>query len=121
MGSSNYPLQKGEADHLSKASSNTNALYHRYREAILKFGEDVTINPTEKKYIGFRVNDRRFAAFRIHPGHFRIWLRVEPGSIDDPKGLTNRTQDAHTISGVGDDQHLNYIVGLLKQAYQRNK
>ena len=120
MGPSGYPLQQGEADHVSKASPNTRALYHRYREAVLTFGEDVTINPTETKYIGFRVNDLRFATFHIHPGHFKIWLRIKPGSIDDARRLTNQTQAAHTMR-VSDDRHFDYVVDLLKQAYVRNR
>lgn len=120
MGSSSYPFQKGEAYHLSKANPNITALYHRYREAILKFGDGVTINPTVKKYIGFRVNDRRFANFHIHPGHLMIWLRIKPGLIDDAQRLTNQTQVGHTIS-VSDDRHLNYVVNLIRQAYVRNK
>lgn len=120
MGSSGYLKHKTEADHLSKASQNTKALYYKYKEAILKFGNDVTINPTEKKYIGFRVNDRRFANFHIHPSHFKIWLRIKPGTIYDPNRLTNQTETGHTIS-ISDDQHLDYVVGLLKQAYLRNR
>jgi predicted transport protein len=110
---------QSEANHISNASQNIRTLYQRYRDAVLNFGNDITIKPTQK-YVSFRVNEKRFANSWIHPGHFKIWLDIKQRSMNDPRRLATPTDAGHTLI-VSDDQHREYIIGLVKQAYERNK
>ncbi len=115
--------RNGESDRLRKASESVRSLYRRYKAAIIEFeehGGTLTCHATAKRGITFSVNGRRFAFFTIQKGNFKIWLKIKPGTLNDPKKLTTRTAIAHTIS-VHDDEHFDYIVGLIKQAYLKNK
>jgi predicted transport protein len=109
-----------ESDHLSKASANIQSIYHRYKQAVMQFGSYVSIHPTEKKYIGFRVNARRMANFHIGKQSFKIWLNVKPGTLNDPRKLTRQTEAGHTIR-IEDDRNFEYVVNLLRQAHTKNK
>src|SRR5215216_4555867 len=113
-------INGSEPDHLSKATNNIRSIYGRYKKAIVQFGTDVSIHPTEKKYIGFRVNDRRMANFHIGKQSFKIWLNIKPGTINDPRKLTRKTEAGHTIR-IEDDSNFEYIVNLLRQAHSRNR
>jgi predicted transport protein len=116
IGKSNH---QSEAHHISNASQNIKTLYQRYREAVLNFGNGITIKPTQR-YVSFRVNEKRLVNFWIHPGHFKIWLDIKQRSINDPRQLATPTDAGHTLI-VSDEQHMEYNLGLDKQAYQRNK
>jgi len=111
-----------EDEHLAKTSDHIQGVYRRYRKAIRAFGDDVTVNPTKVKYIGFVVDNgrksRRMANFHIGKQSLKIWLNLK--TIKDPKRLTLRTAAGHTV-GVKDDQNFDYIVELLRQAYLKNK
>lgn len=113
-------IKNSEADHLSNTSVYIQSMYERYRKAILQFGNDVSIRPTEKKYIGFRVNGRRMANFHIGKQSFKIWFNVKPGTMRDSRRLTRQTDKGYTIR-VEDETNFEYIVGLLKQAYMDNR
>jgi predicted transport protein len=113
-------VKNTEADHLNKASSSIQSIYHRYKNAIVQFGGDMTVHPTEKKYIGFRVNNRRMANFHIGKQSFKIWLNIKPGRINDPRGLTRQTKEGHTIR-IEDEQNFEYVINLLRQAYAKNR
>jgi predicted transport protein len=110
---------ESEATHLSKTNHETKALYLKYREAILAFGDGIRVKPVGR-YIGFWVYGRRFVNFHIHEQHFKIWLGIKPGSLNDPKKLTRRNQAGHTVS-VRDDEQFEYIVGLIRQTYSRKR
>jgi len=87
-------IRLSEADHLSKASAYIQSIYSRYKREIMQFGNDVSIRPTEKKYIGFLANGRRMANFHIGRQSFKIWFNIRPGTLRDPKNLTTRTEAA---------------------------
>lgn len=113
-------IKRSEADHLQNASHYVQAIYQRYKKAILEFGGDVSIHPTEKKYIGFLVNERRMANFHIGKESFKIWLNVTPGTLRDIKRLTRQTKQGHTLR-IEDDSNFEYVVDLLRQAYAKNR
>ena len=58
-------VKMSEEDHLENASSHIQSVYRKYKLAALSFGSDVSVHPTDVKYIGFRVNNRRMANFRL--------------------------------------------------------
>jgi len=113
-----------EEEHLQKASGEVRSLYFRYRAAIVGFGDRgarITWHGNKKKTrVTFEVNTRRFTSVTIQKGNLKFWLKVRPGSLADPKKLTRRTQVGHTIS-VRDDTNFDAVVGLIRQAYSRNK
>lgn len=113
-------VKNSEADHLSNASTHIQSIYERYKKAILQFGNDVSIHPTEKKYIGFRVNNRRMANFHIGKQSFKIWFNLRPGTLRDPRRLTRQTDKGHTIR-IESETNFEYFVSLLKQAYVENR
>lgn len=106
-----------EADHLAKATSAVQTPYLRYKQFTMALGDDVSFRPTEERYIGFWANGGRFIALGIRQQHFKIWFRVEPGTLRDPECLTRQTEVGHTVQ-IRDDQHFAYIVGLIEQAYR---
>jgi predicted transport protein len=107
-----------EDDHLRRSSQSTRALFLRYKAAIRKFAGAESY-PTEKKYIGFRVDNERFAAFHIRRNHFKIWLGIDAGSIDDPMRRTTETKRWHTVQKVTENDSFDYVLGLVRQAYIR--
>jgi len=109
-------IKQSQADHLSNTSNYIQSVYQRYKKSVLESAIDVSIHPTEKKYIGFRVNDRRMANFHMGRQSFKIWFNVKPGTLRDPKRLTRRTDKGHTIR-IDDDMNFDYVVDLLRQAY----
>src|SRR5215471_3838894 len=113
-------IRLSEADHLSKASAYIQSIYSRYKREIMQFGNDVSIRPTEKKYIGFLANGRRMANFHIGRQSFKIWFNIRPGTLRDPKNLTTRTEAGHTIR-IEDDSNFAYVVDLIRQAHIRNR
>jgi len=111
-----------EAAHLKlkKASPSIKSLYLNYKEEILKFGEGISVKPVER-YIGFWVNGRRFANFHIHEYRCKIWLGIEPHALKDPNNRSRETKIARTIQDIRDERDFDYIMGLIKQAFLKNK
>ena len=114
--------RNGEADRLIKASESIRSLYHRYEAAIRRFEEPDAVkrHPTDKGF-SFFVDGNKFAAFSIRPLNLKIWLKVTPGTLKDPRGRSRMTKIAHAVRGIRDDDDFDYTLGLVKQAYLRNK
>jgi predicted transport protein len=113
----------GETDRLRIANESIRLLFQRYKAAILQFeefGGSVTLRPTDRGY-SFSVNGHRLATFTIQKCNLKIWLKVNPGAVRDPKGRSRETKIANTIQSIRDDHDFDYIVGLLKQAYLENR
>ena len=108
-----------EADRLEKATPTTRALYHKFKEAILNIGDDISFNPT-KKHVGIWANGRRFANITINIQSFKIWINVPPGTLRNDDGQTNITKIAHTIN-VNSTSQLSQVLDWLKQAYEINR
>ena len=103
-----------EADRLEKATPTTRALYHKFKQAILNIGDDISFSPTQK-YIGVWAHGKRFAAITINIESFKIWINVRPGTLRDADGLSNITKIAHTINVNNLDQ-LSQVSNWLRQA-----
>lgn len=114
-----YLNQATENDHLSKSSQNIQSVYYKYKEAIQKFGSDVEVYCTKKKYIGFKAK-YRIAVFHFNPAHIKVWFNLRPGELKDPKGIVLVTEKGHTLR-IDSDKDFDYIVGLFKQSYDKNR
>ena len=106
-------------DRLSKANATIKSLFERYEAAIRKFEEpDAVTRRRNNRGFSFFVDGRRFATISIRPGKLRIWLKLTPGTLHDPRGRSHTTKVAHTIRDIRDDHDFDYILGLVKQAYR---
>jgi predicted transport protein len=113
----------GKTDRLSKASDTVRSLFQRYKTAISKFealGGTVTCRPTGRGF-SFFVNGHRLATFTIEESNLKIWLKVKPGALKDPAGRAHRTKIANTVQDIRDEHDFDYIIGLIKQAYLKNR
>lgn len=113
-----------EQEHLEKATEATKELYEKLKHALLNL-DDLEIKP-KKKYIAFVSGSN---VIDIHPQKkaLKIWLNLNKGELDDPKNLM-RDVSATGHWGNGDyelqlhsDEHLEYILSLVKQSIKRNK
>src|SRR6266446_23195 len=115
--------RNGERDRLNTASDTIRSLFERYKTAILKFdqlGGKVSCRPTGRGF-SFFVNGRRLATFTIQENNLKIWLKVKPGALKDPAVRAHPTKIASTVQDVRDEHDFDYILGLIKQAFLRNK
>jgi predicted transport protein len=106
-----------EDERLEKATPTTRALYHLFKQAILKIADDISFRPT-KKHIGLWASNRRIANFTINIQSFKIWINVPPGELNNDNGQTNRTKSANTIN-VSSSAQLSQVLDWLRQAYNR--
>jgi predicted transport protein len=109
-----------EDRHLQMASPSTKTLYSKLKRAVLGIDKSIQPYATEKKYIGFSVNERRIAIFQIHKEHIYIWLHLKNREIADPKGIA-RKYDTHCSIKMADESSINEVVDLIRQSYLKNK
>ena len=74
-------------------------------------------------YIAF-VRKSNFTSFRLEKSHLTIVIKINKGSLIDPKNIARHV---YNIGGYGyyeikltDITNLNYIMNLIKQAYDKN-
>jgi predicted transport protein len=113
-----------EQEHFQNVSDEIKELYDKVKSSIFDLGY-IEIKP-KKKYIAF-VSGKNI--IDIHPQQkaLKMWLNMSIGELDDPKQLT---RDVSTTGhwGNGDyeiqiksDEHLEYILNLVKQSLIKNK
>ncbi|TXD52199.1 MULTISPECIES: DUF5655 domain-containing protein [unclassified Polaribacter] len=113
-----------EQEHLENASEEIKELYEKMKNAILNF-DNIEVKP-KKKYIAF-VSGRNVVD--IHPQRkaLKIWINMTIGELDDPKGITRDVSSTgHWGNGdyelqIKSDEHLEYILSLIKQSIKKNK
>ena len=113
-----------EQEHLENANEAIKELYEKMKNAILNF-DNIEVKP-KKKYIAF-VSGRNVVD--IHPQRkaLKIWINMALGELDDPKGITRDVSSTgHWGNGdyelqIKSDEHLEYILSLIKQAYKKNR
>jgi predicted transport protein len=113
-----------EQEHLENASEEIKELYEKMKNSILNF-DNIEVKP-KKKYIAF-VSGRNVVD--IHPQRkaLKIWINMNIGELDDPKGITRDVSSTgHWGNGdyelqITTDEHLEYILSLIKQSIKKNK
>lgn len=114
-----------EDDHLKDATEDMKELYFRIKEAILNISGDISLNPT-KMYLAFVSNKSNIADLHILKNSVKIWINLKAGELDDPKKLARDVSEVgHWGNGdyevqIADDENLDYVIGLIKQSYQKN-
>jgi len=111
-----------ENDLLVKSTEEIRSLYEDLKNRIMALGE-VEMVPV-KHYIGFK-NNTNFVDVTPQKNALWIWMNVQKGELDDPKGMARDVSDiGHWGNGDYDlhiqpDTDLDYVMLLIKSAYQR--
>jgi predicted transport protein len=115
-----------EEDHLAKGNEEIIQLYESLKARILEL-DGIEISPT-KVYLGFKANNKIITDVDIRKNSIKQRINLKKGKLDDPKKLFyDVSEKGHW--GVGDyeatlaggDVDLDYIMTLVKQAYNFNK
>ena len=106
--SDTYLVQRGD--------SATRQRYFRFREALLSFG-DVKIAATEDRYVGFVVNNRRFAKIHINQKWLKLFLPHGLGELRDPHQLTRKTKAGYTMQ-IKDDAAFEDVIAMIRQSFR---
>ncbi len=113
-----------EQDHLDDISEEIKELYEKFKNAILNL-DNIEVKP-KKLYIAF-VSGSNIADIRIQKSSLKIWINLQHGQLDDPKGICRDvSQIGHWGNGdyellVNSDDNLEYIISLIKQSLKKNR
>lgn len=114
-----------EEYHTKKTPENIVELYNEFKEKILDLADGITIRP-RKRYIGF-IAKTNFTDVLLQKSKIKITLNLKKGIIDDPKKLARDISNVgHWGNGdyeinISNDENLEYIISLVKQAYLKHK
>lgn len=114
-----------EEDHTKKIPEKILELYNEFKEKILDLANGITIRP-RKNYIGF-VAKTNFTDVLLQKSKIKIYLNLKKGIIDDPKKLARDISNVgHWGNGdyeinISNDENIEYIISLVKQAYLKNR
>jgi predicted transport protein len=112
--------------HLAKGNETIKDLYDRIKEAILSW-DDTTVD-VKKVYIAFKLQTN-FTDIMVQNKSLKIAINLRIGELNDPQGIA---KDMVTVPtghhGNGDyqveiknDDDLEYVLSLIKQAYKKQK
>jgi len=110
-----------EQDHFNNGSDAMVELYERFKNAIVNLADDIEVKP-KVKVIGFFKSGKVFTDACIQKKNMKIWINLKKGTLDDPKSLARDVSTTgHWGNGdyeiaVTDDNNLEYIMSLIKQA-----
>lgn len=113
-----------EEEHLAGVSVEIKELYEKFKNSILNL-DGLDVKP-KKLYIAF-VADKNVADIRIQKNGLKMWINLQKGQLDDPKGICRDvSQTGHWGNGdyelqINSDDNLEYILSLVKQSLRRNK
>jgi predicted transport protein len=100
-------------------------LYNDLKENILLLDPDISLKFT-KTYIAFKANTN-FVDILLQKSQIKFWLNLKKGTLIDNNKVS---RDVSTIGHLGNGDYqiilqpeddLNYIMTLIKQAYESNK
>lgn len=112
-----------ENEALSKSSAEVQEWYQELRTRILSLGQ-IKIDP-KKKYIAFK-GKTNICDIVIAKQQLKIFINLKAGQLKDPLGIARAVESiGHWGNGdyeiaVKDGDSFDYILSLIKQAYQVN-
>lgn len=112
-----------EESFLEKADIEIKELYYKLKNALLEFG-DIIVEP-KKLYIAFKTQ-KNFADVEVQKHALKIFINLRKGLLSDPQDLADDVSNVgHWGNGdyrvyLKDDEDLEYIIGLIKQSYDKN-
>src|SRR3989344_5505877 len=99
-------------------------LYSQLKERILSFGQDVKIEQ-KKHYTAFKKKSN-FVCSKLQNSQIKLWVRIPKEKFNDSRKIA---RDVSKVGHLGTGNYeiifsskedLNYVVGLLKQAYNED-
>lgn len=115
-----------EEDHFKQSTEEFIELYNKLKEYILGLDSNIRVRCT-KAYIGFTLNNRNIIDILPGKRRIKIWLNCKWGNLDDPKKIfRDVSQIGHWGNGdyetsLTNDEDIEYIFSLMKQAYKMKK
>lgn len=112
-----------EQSHLLKSSNTIEDLYNSIKDTLFAWDPSFEIKPV-KTYIGFKINHQNVIDILPLTKALKVWANVPWGALKDPENIArNMSNKGHWGNGdyefiMEDDQNLEYILSLLKQAWQ---
>ncbi len=112
-----------EEELLENSSDHTLELYEKFKNAILNLADGIEIKP-QKYYIAFKKGSN-ISDVEIQKKTLKLSINTKIGKLDDPKGLAKDVSNiGHRGNGdyqvqVENDNDLEYIMSLIKQAIQQ--
>ena len=109
-----------EEYHLDRCPEKIKELYESFRDAILSLADDIEIE-YKKLYIAFK-KDKNIADIVILKKGIKIFINLPQGKLEDPKKIMRDVSaTGHWGNGdyeilISNDDHLEYILYLIKQA-----
>jgi predicted transport protein len=109
-----------EDDHKQKATAETYELYEQFRDAIQNLSTGIELKVL-KHYIALK-KQTNIVCIELQKKQIKMWLNVKPGQLIDEKGLARDVSNmGHWGTGdygltIKDDNNLEYILSLIKQA-----
>ena len=107
--------------HYNNTSDLVKETYFSLRERIINLG-DVEIVP-RSAYVGFK-RKSNFVDITVQKKNLWLWINLQKGTLDDPKGITRDVSDiGHYGNGdydlkVTQESDLDYIMFLINQSYK---
>lgn len=115
-----------EEDHFKQSTAEFIELYNKLKEYILGLDSNIRVRCT-KAYIGFTLNNRNIIDILPGKRRIKVWLNCKWGNLDDPKKIfRDVSQIGHWGNGdyetsLTNDEDIEYIFSLMKQAYKMKK
>ncbi len=110
-----------EEDHLQGVNDGIIELYEKFKNAILNLKEGFEVVP-KKLWISFRVDNKIICDIKITNNSLKIFINLKKGQLKDSNKLMRDVSEVgHHGNGdyqviVKDDDNLEYIMSLIKQA-----
>ncbi len=109
-----------EDEHIKYANDEIKELYEKFRAGIINLDSDIEIKP-QKFYIAFKKNNN-IACLELQKNQLKIFIGIKKGGLNDGKNIAKDVSNiGHYGTGdyqiiVKDDEQLEYILSLIKQA-----
>ncbi len=109
-----------EQEHVERGSESIVELYEKFKVAILNLADGIELK-SQKEYLSFK-KGKNIVDICILKKSLKIWINLKKGQLDDPKGIMRDVSDVgHWGNGdyeiqVSDDENLEYLMSLIKQA-----
>lgn len=109
-----------EEDILNRGSDEIKELYEKFKTSILNLNYDIGVQP-KMDYIAFKLS-KNIVDITVLKKSIKLWINLKKGKLNDPKKLARDVSKiGHWGNGdyeisINDDQELEYIMSLIKQA-----
>jgi len=113
-----------EDDHLNRIPEKIITLYEKLKKTVLDLGGDISIRP-KTIYIGF-IRSSNFLDVILQKSKIILVLNLKKGTLIDPQKLSRDVSHiGHWGNGdyeihLSSDKKLDYVISLIKQAYQKS-